>query len=179
MKDNQLTQDQINTYCKRIEESKINTEYPDLDWKTEPNFNDTGYNSTTNNTLQKAVCAMANTNGGKIFIGFDQSQGRIVGFDKPDFDIYCTQKLNSKLSKKDFVIIEPYEYSGTKFWILFVLPSKEPVQCDNGVYYYRESSQSIPMSHKMISKKFKRFFEDEKWLWIIKRTWSILMISLI
>jgi hypothetical protein len=137
-----------------------------LEYKTELCFKDTGANS--NNTTQKAVSGFANTYGGVIVFGINNNK-EIKGLDKKkDIENYFKDKLKKKLEPKipDFNV-KYFDYKNASILICQVKQSKTPIRCDNGIYYYREQSEFVVMSYKMLEKKFKTLFLNKKYFSLV------------
>lgn len=160
------TQEEAEANFKRIEETKDKREWYDIEWKIKLNFNDTGGKS--NNTTQKAVSGFANTYGGNLVIGFDDN-GLLIGTEqKSNIDNHISTCLASKLKGAlPFFKTRYYSYKNRDVLVIFVAPCKIPIQCDNGVYYYREQSEFKQMPHKMIEHKFRANFEEEKYIFLL------------
>lgn len=160
------TQDEAESWFKKIEENNGREEWYDIELKENLNFENTGFKS--NNTSQKVISGFANTYGGNLIIGF-KDDGDFLGFDeKSDIENYLIEKLRKKLQEIPFFKSKYYDYKEKKVLVIFVAKFQKPIRCDNGVYYYREQSQFLPMSHKMLDTKFRESFEEEKYIYLIK-----------
>jgi len=156
-------------------EANIHKEWYDVDWKREMCWEST---TLQKNTTQRAISGFSNTIGGKVIIGFDDS-GKPIGWKEiVDVENHIADKLNRKLEIIPIFKTKTYDYNGVKILVIFIGSSKEPIQCDDGVYYYREQSQFKFMPHHMLKDKFKKVFTDEMFVDLVERDLESLMIHL-
>lgn len=161
------TDDETQSWFEKIEKDKGKGEWFEIEWKENLCFEDTGLSH--NNTSQKAISGFANTYGGILIIGFGNN-GEAKGFkDIPNVENHLSEKLKQKL-QGDIPLFKSktFIYKDKSFLIIFVAPSKKPIRCDNGAYYYREQSEFKPMTHEMLERKFRENFEEEKYLTLLK-----------
>jgi hypothetical protein len=155
----------------RIVKEKGRIESFDIDLKQKLCWEDTSIQSS--NTTQRAFSGFANTYGGYLIIGFN-NEGELIGVDdKKDIENNIIEKLSSKLRPANREYLSSlfkakyYKFSDNNILIIFIKKSDIPIQCDNGVYYYREQSQFKFMLHEMLEDKFRRSFEDEKNVYLV------------
>jgi len=161
------SQKEAGKWFKKIEGDKGKGESYNIDWKVKWDFKDTGFNS--GNTTQKAVSGFANTSGGIIVFGFD-NKGNLKGVDEEkDIENKFQRKLKKKISPyPPLFTLKYYDYKKRKVLVMFIQESKIPLQCDNGIYYCRQQTEFLPMSHEMLEKKFRECFEEEKYLSLVR-----------
>jgi hypothetical protein len=162
------TQEEAESWFNKIEENKGREEWYDIELKEKLNFDDTGFK--TNNTTQKVISGFANTYGGNLIIGFND-KGEFIGTEeKSNIENFLVGKLKNKLQINiPYFKLKYYPHNNGKILVIFVARSKKPIRCDNGVYYYREQSQFLPMSYEMLNTKFRENFEEEKYIYLVKR----------
>ncbi len=123
---------------RKIEESNGRGEWLDVDWKTELKWDDT---TNVSNTTQRAISGLANSSGGNLVIGFDP-RGNLIGFGvENDIENTIQRKLERRLSRVPLFKAEYFEYKSKNVLVISIAPSREPIRCDNGVYYYRSQSE--------------------------------------
>ncbi len=160
------TQEEAEDIFKRIERNQTE-EWFDIDWKLKENYDNTC--DSNRNTTQRAISGFANTYGGDLIIGF-KDNGELQGTKKkPNIENQISDKLNKKITPEiPEVKAKYYKYKEKYILVIFVPPSKKPLRCDNGVYYYREQSQFLPMTYEMLETKFRRNFDEEKYLFLVR-----------
>lgn len=163
---NEWTNEEAQKNFERIEDLS-NREWFDIDWKEQLNFADT---TTTNNTIQKAISGLANTFGGAVVIGFNDTSRALHGVDeKSNIENEISEKIRKKVSPLIPIFkTKYYDYKGKKILVIFVANSKKPIFCDNGTAYYRDQSRFLPMTYDMLNSKFRNNYEDEKYLYLVK-----------
>ena len=165
------TEEEANTWFKRIEESNGKNETETIDWKETLYLQDTGFNDNkdTNNTTQRAMSGFANTLGGILVLGFNKN-GVLVGIKDKDIEnkisISFNNRKNTNLNKIKYQV-RCYTYKSNNIAVIFVEKSKEPIQCDNGAFYYREQSQFLSMPYFRLENKFREYLDDEKYLYLV------------
>ena len=159
------------TYFKQIENTKGKNESYNFELKETLCWDDTSSNKT--NTTQRAFSGLANTYGGQLIIGF-KDDGNLIGTkNMSDIDNHIVEKLCSKLQpkKREYITslfkAKNYTFKDKTILVIFIKESLMPIQCDNGVYYYREQSQFKFMPHSMLEDKFRKSFEEEKNIYLI------------
>ncbi len=163
------SEEEAKEWFNRIESNNGKGEGYDIDWKEKWNFGQTGFGpEETNNTTQRVVSGFANTYGGTIVFGFSK-RGSLVGVEeKKDIENYFQQHLENKIFPHPPLFkVKYYPYKEKQILVLFVETSKVPLQCDNGVYYYREQSEFKFMRHHQLENKFRRCFDEEKYLFLV------------
>ncbi len=170
MKIKEWSNDEAEKEFEKIEKIKGNNESYDIEFKEALCWENT---SVKTNTTQRAFSGLANTYGGYLVVGFT-SKGELKGVEeKPDIENHIMEKLGSKLQpkKRDYISslfkVKYYEYKGKMVLVIFIKASLIPLQCDNGVYYYREQSQFKFMPHFMLEDKFRKSFEEEKNVYLV------------
>jgi len=169
LKIKEWSQSEAEEWFNRIEKSHGKGEGYNIDWKEKWNFAHTGFSpEETNNTTQRAVSGFANTYGGVIVFGFDKKGTLIEVEEKKDVENYFQTNLEKKISPHPSLFITKYySFKGKQILVVFVEKSQIPLQCDNGVYYYREQSEFRFMPHHLLETKFRRIFDDEKYLFLV------------
>ncbi|MDD3178341.1 MAG: ATP-binding protein [Candidatus ainarchaeum sp.] len=171
------TQDEAELEFDKIINNNCSGEWYDIDWKLKLNFDSTGFK--TNNTTQKAISGFANTYGGKLIIGINDDR-ELIGFKEiENIENHIFNKLSKKLLPSILLFkAKYYDYNSKKLLVIFVGKSKIPIQCDNGVYYYREQSAFLFMPHKMLESKFKSNFIEEMYKVLVSKELDSLSIYL-
>ncbi len=163
------TEEEAAQNFKRIKESPHSGEWYNIEWKEKLNFEGTGTRVGGQNTTQKAISGFANTYGGTLIIGISDDGTVTECPVLPNVENHLSEKLNQKLKPViPFFKAKYYQYGEKKLLVIYVAASKTPMQCDNGVYYYREQSAFIQMPHNLLERKFRKNFEDEKYLYLVK-----------
>jgi hypothetical protein len=158
-------------WFKKIEESNGKNETEVIDWKETLYLKDTGFNDNndTNNTTQRAMSGFANTLGGVLVLGFNRI-GKLVGIKDKDVDNKISTSFNNRkntnLNKIKYQV-RYYTYKGEDVVVIFVDKSKEPIQCDNGTFYYREQSQFLAFPYFRLENKFREYLDEEKYLYLL------------
>ncbi len=153
----------------RIESNNGKGEGYNIDWKEIWNFGQTGFSKEeTNNTTQRAISGFANTYGGIIVFGFNKN-GILKGVDEQkDIENHFLRKLEPKIyPHPPLFIAKYYIYKDKPILVIFIEKSQIPLQCDNGAYYYREQLEFKFMSHQLLESKFRRCFDEEKYLFLV------------
>jgi len=165
MKIKEWTDSEAEKYFKQIEMTKGNNESYDIELKESLCWENTPKKT---NTTQRVFSGFANTYGGYLIIGFNK-KGELKGVKElKDIENHIIDKLGSKLQpkKRDYISSlfksRYYIYKDESILVIFIQQSLIPLQCDNGVYYYREQSQFKFMPHSMLEDKFRKSFEEEK-----------------
>lgn len=165
------TDEEANTWFKRIEESNGKNETEIIDWKETLYLQDTGFNNNkdTNNTTQRAMAGFANTLGGTLVLGFNKN-GELVGIQEKDIENKISTSFNNRkntnLNKIKYQV-RYYTYKDNTVIVVFIDKSKEPIQCDNGVFYYRQQSQFLALPYFKLENKFREYLDDEKYLYLV------------
>lgn len=170
MKIGEWSNDEAERYFEQIETTKGNNESYDMELKEVLCWENT---SEKINTTQRAFSGFANTYGGYLIIGFNK-KGELKGIEElKDIENNIIDKLGSKLQpkKRDYISslfkAQYYLYKNKTVLVIFIQQSLIPLQCDNGVYYYREQSQFKFMPHLMLEDKFRKSFEEEKNIYLV------------
>jgi hypothetical protein len=168
---NTWSPEEAESWFKQIEEPN-KREFVSLEWKQEFKFDNTNSDGS-NNTTQKSISSFANTYGGSIIIGFSNDK-RVIGIENGPIDLsnienFVLDRLRSKLNPCPQFRARVYDYKTHKIAVIFVGPSRKPIRCDNGAYYYREQSQSRPLDYNQLEIKFRESFEEEKYIYLVKK----------
>lgn len=162
--------DEVEKEFEKIEQTKGNNESFSVESKESLCWENT---SEKTNTTQRAFSGFANTYGGYLIIGFTD-KGELKGVKElKDIENHIMDKLGAKLqpNKRDYISYlfktKYYTYKNKSILVIFIQQSLIPLQCDNGVYYYREQSQFKFMPHFMLEDKFRKSFEEEKNIYLV------------
>jgi len=165
------TPEEANAWFIKIEDSNGKNETEIIDWKLKLNLKDTGLNDekkNTNNTTQRAMSGFANTFGGVLVLGFNE-KGVLQGITQNDVENNIIDSFNNRkntnLNKINFMV-ENYSYKTNNIVVIFIEKSKQPIQCDNGVFYYREQTQFKSMPYYMVYAKFREHFDEKKYIYL-------------
>jgi hypothetical protein len=168
------TKEEANKYFNGIENNQ-HREWYDLEFKEKLCWEDT---TSKKNTTQRAISGFANTFGGKIIIGF-KDNGNPLGWEKiSDIENHIFIKLDKKLNLVPIFKTQEYHYKDKLILVIFIESSKEPIQCDDGVYYYREQSSFRFIPHQMLKEKFERVFSEEMYIDLVRRDLESLQMHL-
>jgi len=159
------TEGEANKYFEGIE-SNHHREWYDIELKEVLSWEDT---TSKRNTTQRAISGFANSFGGKLIIGFNDKGIPLGWQDIPNVENHIFDKLNKKLTLVPTYKANKYIYKEKIILVIFIESSKEPIQCDDGVYYYREQSAFKFMPHQMLKDKFERVFSDEMYIELVRR----------
>ena len=175
MEINIWSQEEAKDWFEKIEKNKGRNESEIIDWKEKLNLEDTSLNGK-NNTTQRAMSGFANTFGGYLVIGFS-NDGEVKGINVKDLENriidHFKKRKNTNLNKINYKI-EYYTYKEKNIPVIFIQKSKEPIQCDNGVFYYREQTQFLSIPYYRLEDKFKGYFDENKYLFLLKKELKLL-----